>query len=482
MRPALVTGVDDVVGPSKLRAMRRALAVLALAACSAPAVRARPTPTPAVAPPSPATPSPDAGPPVADVELPAGMPDTVAGRHAAWVLEVVAQGGKTDRATIEARFAPAFLAKVPADKLVTMFPQLAAQLGNAQLVETKQDGDTLIVRLATLAGAMRFLVKTQADDKIVGLLFQPDSSHEPKTFDEAIAMADKLAPRTQLLVASLDRGKCTPVHERSTKGVLAIGSTFKLYVLLALADRVLAGKVRWEDEIAIRDDWKSLPSGITQNEADGTKLTVRALAERMISISDNTATDHLLYTLGRSRVEDAVKAAKHGGAAHNRPFLATREMFLIKLGMSAPETEAYIAKPERDRRAALDAMAGKRPTLDGVADWTTARFIDQVEWFASTTDLCNVMATLVTRSGKPAAAPVLEVMGMNPLVDKGSTWSYIGYKGGSEPGVINMTWVLRRADHKWFVVAVTLNGSDPIDTSKVLGIGKGLLALAAKAK
>ena len=49
----------------------------------------------------------------------------------------------------------------------------------------------------------------------------------------------------------------------------------------------------------IRDELDSLPSGTTQDEPPGTGLPVRELALRMIAMSDNTATDHLIDLVGR---------------------------------------------------------------------------------------------------------------------------------------------------------------------------------------
>ncbi|HEU4614518.1 MAG TPA: hypothetical protein VFS15_20625, partial [Kofleriaceae bacterium] len=91
--------------------------------------------------------------------------------------------------------------------------------------------------------------------------------------------------------------------------------------------------------------------------------------------------------------------------------------------------------------------------------------------------------TLHARSRKPKLAPLLDVLSINPgiPIDK-AQWPYIGFKGGSEPGVINLTWLLRRADDKWFVVTLTANsdagGTVPED--KLLGVATGALELLAK--
>ena len=50
----------------------------------------------------------------------------------------------------------------------------------------------------------------------------------------------------------------------------------------------------------------------------------------MISISDNTATDHLLHHLGRRNVEGQMVAMGHGTPQRNRPLLSTREMVMLR--------------------------------------------------------------------------------------------------------------------------------------------------------
>lgn len=43
-------------------------------------------------------------------------------------------------------------------------------------------------------------------------------------------------------------------------------------------------------------------------------------------------------------------------------------------------------------------------------------------------------------------------------------WSYIGFKGGSEPGVLSLSWLLQRADGRWFsIVAIANDSMRPID-------------------
>ena len=419
-----------------------------------------------------------------------GAPATATGEALAWVLDaIVARHGKLERAELEAHFDASFLAKIPVDQVLQIFGQMSQQLADLALVDARSDDEQLVARATSQGIKLRIsLALSPSTKKITGLLIVRDieTGPAPQSFGDGLRAAAELAPRAQLLVAALDHGACKPQQELAASEPLAIGSTFKLYILLALADRILAGKAAWTDEIAVRDDWKSLPSGITQNEPPGTRRSLATLAERMISISDNTAADHLLYTLGRRTVETALRAAKHARPALDTPFLSTRELFVFKLGLPADQVERYLKWPEPRRRDYLDkTLATQAPSIDIANSWKTARRVHTIEWFASSLDLCHAMAALWSRGQDPRAARVLDVLAKNrglPLDAK--VWPYIGFKGGSEPGVINMTYLLKRDDDRWFVVTLGFNAAegDALDEGKIYHLVGGVIDLLGKVR
>jgi hypothetical protein len=95
-------------------------------------------------------------------------------------------------------------------------------------------------------------------------------------------------------------------------------------------------------------------------------------------------------------------------------------------------------------------------------------------------DLCNAMATL--KSDADADGAVRDVLSINPgIPDDAHLFSYIGYKGGSEPGVLSASWLLQRAsDRTWRYCGVAWN--DPqhaVDQDRfeyLAGAGRALLA------
>jgi hypothetical protein len=72
-----------------------------------------------------------------------------------------------------------------------------------------------------------------------------------------------------------------------------------------------------------------------------------------------------------------------------------------------------------------------------------------VEWFFTPKELCGLMKQVAD----------LPLMSVNPGVADPSQWQRIAYKGGSEPGVLNLTTWLE-ADGKTYCVSATWNNPD----------------------
>ena len=116
----------------------------------------------------------------------------------------------------------------------------------------------------------------------------------------------------------------------------------------------------------------------------------------------------------------------------------------------------------------------------GVSFTAGPRFIDSLEWFASPEDIARLMIDLRKRGSEQAMAALAINNGLGP--GAAEPWSYLGYKGGSENGVLSMTLLgQRKADGKWFVVTASWNNANAnVDTAVFSGLVARLLALAAK--
>ncbi|WP_233501794.1 serine hydrolase [Acaryochloris thomasi] len=75
-------------------------------------------------------------------------------------------------------------------------------------------------------------------------------------------------------------------------------STIKVPVLLAFFQAIDAGEVNLDDKLVMRPDLIATESGTMQYQPPGTEFSALETAQKMITISDNTATNMLIDLLG----------------------------------------------------------------------------------------------------------------------------------------------------------------------------------------
>jgi hypothetical protein len=385
-------------------------------------------------------------------------------------------------AELRRHFSPAFLKQVPPDSLLDSLGSIAS--GRPfRLVAVEPAGSFgLNARLESRAGfgvRVRLAVSSTPPHRIEGLLFQPVQA-PLKTWDQVDAALERLGAQAALFAGTAD-GRTVHALRADERG--AIGSAFKLYVLGALARAVKDGQATWEEPLAIRTAWKSLPSGAMRNERTGTTFSLRHYAEQMISVSDNTATDHLIGRLGRGAVEAQLTALGNGAVARNEPFLTTRELFALKLVAPPALRRSFAAAGTEKRRSLLPRIDALEPTIASAGGWSKPRSIGTLEWFASPAELASAIAALVREARDPALAPVRAILAINPGVEiDRKRWSYAGFKGGSEPGVLSMTWYLERKDGRAFVLSLVVDDTrHDIDAAAAVNVAESAIALLTRA-
>jgi beta-lactamase class A len=419
------------------------------------------------------------------------LPATAAGMQAKWVL-AAASHLPIPAATIRAHFDSAFLAQISPSALNAALASLGSLLpGSGQIVVTSisvNEPQALVAAVGRAGGAPTLTVTLTVDAKglISGLLFKPlvTGATTWSKIDAALAAA---APESRLLVARLTQQGCQTIHAVDPTAVAPLGSMFKLYVLDALGRAIAAHKVSWSQLMTITQALKSLPSGVLQNDADGTRVSVQAATDKLISVSDNTAADLLVNLLGRSAVEQAVQTSGTADPARDQPFLTPRELFILKLVDWPALAKRYLAASTAGRRALLATVdRDPLPALSAAASWTAPRDIDGLEWFASAQDVCRLYASLWQLSRQPGLAPLAQALEINDggLGLDPATWRTIWFKGGSEPGVLTLSYLATtRSGATYVVVALTENPSKPIDesaaTAGLLAAIKGAFTLAA---
>jgi len=213
-----------------------------------------------------------------------------------------------------------------------------------------------------------------------------------------------------------------------------------------------------------------------QDWPKGAPMTLHTLASLMISISDNTATDQLIKVLGRARILRLMKDSGHTDPAANDPFLTTRELFVLKTwGREA--LDQWRAGPSAENVPLVALLGSANPTLDEVnAAFAHGPKALDIEWFAAPADLARLFAHM----RKTAAPEAFRIMAINPSATDAilANWRYIGYKGGSEPGVLNLTWLLTdKQGRDWVLTLGWNNPAAVLDEGKLEAIAQRILLL-----
>ncbi|RXZ66146.1 serine hydrolase [Pelagerythrobacter rhizovicinus] len=372
-------------------------------------------------------------------------------------------------------FSPHFLASVPEERLEALARQLTAQFGPLQGLEdatpTGPGAATIAIRYerALARGPMQL----DGEGMVAGLLLNQ--------FDPIDDSAEKIAADLAALPGTVGvyyaplAEDAEPIIATNADAQFAIGSTFKLYVLSALARQVAAGERSWDE--VVRLDTRSLPSGLSQDWPKGAPVTLHTLATLMISISDNTATDQLIKIVGRDAVAEELRASGHSAPAKTLPFLTTLELFGLKGDLA--RGQAYAATGEEEQARLIEAFATEiagDPDKIVKPTFTQPTAIDSLEWFASGRDL----AGLLRRIAELDDAAAREIMAVTPAVPepKRADWSYIGYKGGSEPGVLNLTWLLQDRAGEWRILTISWNNpAAPVDVGTLELLAQRILSL-----
>ncbi len=340
----------------------------------------------------------------------------------------------------KAWFAPSFLAQVSVAQIQQVVSGLTTALGRFEGVQPQPDGSFVI---DFQKGTDRAQIGLNGQGQIVGLFFFPPKL---RLIGGAAALQQIRALPGQVSLLVLKNGVTQTAINADAP--LAVGSAFKLSVLAGLQQRIKAHELSWDQDVVLTAQDKSLPSGILQNQPDGTRLTVHRLAELMISISDNTAADMLIHLVGRAAIDPLIPA-------RDRPILTTHEAFVLKDPAHKDLRERYLHGDEAQRLAVLQ-QADRLPLmpLSEVNRLVKAgQFSPEVEWFFSTRQLCGLMEQV------HGLAP----MSLNPGVADPKEWKSVAYKGGSEPGVLNLTTMATAHDGATYCVSATWNNSAPLD-------------------
>lgn len=136
-------------------------------------------------------------------------------------------------------------------------------------------------------------VKTEKKAAKSVLPMKAESSELNAKVKETIAKYPQLQP--SLLFVDLDTGEYVKLGETTA---VAAASTIKVPILIAFFQDVDAGKIALDEMLTMKEESIAGESGTMQYKAVGTKFSALETATKMITISDNTATNMIIDRLG----------------------------------------------------------------------------------------------------------------------------------------------------------------------------------------
>lgn len=414
---------------------------------------------------------------------PSGRNESAVDARFEWLAEVL-EAGELTESEYRATFTSDFISNVPYEQFVEVVDQIAS-LGTGWTVGEfeSREGLTAVALIVSGKGqAVRADISLESvvPHRISGLLLQPA---EPPTLEDPPSDLESAAARlgelgtVEMAVMEVADGACEPVFESGEGSPSPVGSAIKLYVLAAVADTVASGGLAWDDDIPISEEHKSIPTGVMQDEEEGTTFSLREMAEAMIAISDNTATDHLINLVGREAVEQALADYGMAEPGLNIPFMNTMELTALKLGPASGLATQWLEAGEASRRGILEQISDITPADIPLAEFNRPLMPDQIEWFATPADMCRVLMRL-----DDLGEPLTQILTINPgIPDEEELFEVVAFKGGSEPGLVSMNWLVERPDGRRFVVAGSVVNAeedfDQLEAILLFGAARDLVAV-----
>lgn len=380
----------------------------------------------------------------------------------------------------EDMFTKEFLAAVSADQILAAIKQLTGSAGSFvdATIDNKKSEFSCSgsIRMSNkIRIPVELALEAAPPHRIAGLFLRPPVPNVA-TLDDALAELRALPGRTAFVAINLSKGDTVAAVNASQP--MPLGSSFKLFVLGELVRSTKAGQRTWKDVIELRSAHKSYPSGELHTWPHGSPLTLHSLAMSMISISDNTATDELIHALGRKNIEQVQKQMGHTQPQLNVPFLTTRELFQLKFTDGGERARRYYSMKPAQRRIMLEEELTS-VQYDDVTFVDNVVLPDSVEWFTSMRDMAACMNWFRLQGADAAGKPALDILAKNPGIPLDSAvWPYVGFKGGSETGVVCMVYLLRHASGDWYAVATSwVNSQAKVDEVAFAGLTQLLIEL-----
>jgi beta-lactamase class A len=286
----------------------------------------------------------------------------------------------------------------------------------------------------------------------------------------------RIPGKSAFLFTRMDDTGIEPLFGINADQRFAVGSGFKLFILGRLIDEVNAGRRQLSDTMPLQPALVGPPHSELAEWPAGLPVSLGTLALKMISVSDNTATDHLHFLLGREEIERQMQVMGHSDPALNRPLFNTREMTELRDKKQGLPGRAYRDLDEAGRRAWLAKQRQDLPDYERL-DFDTAAY-DLAEWYASPLDMAHALAWIHRNTAEHRPAHLLrQVLTVDKkLPHDPAVWPFVGFKGGSEEQLLAGNWLLRHRNGHWYTLHAFFNNPDgPLKPAEVVPVIEQIL-------
>ncbi len=415
------------------------------------------------------------------------LPDGSATNQLRWLLGELASSN-TSLSEINAHFHPDFLAQIPAatirDEIAAMRAEISDPVIDDLITATPVYTRGIIAQRGQTSGAMFISLNTNygdgVDDGLITSLswtpgFFTDGSNVTPEFANANLSSlgqsvRGLATNTAMLVASIENDRCKGIYGHNAQLSYPTGSIFKLWVLGALAEEIRKGRISPSAMVAMKSDEYAL-GGAINDVAPGTQIPLAQMANLMLGVSDNTATDHIHDLIPRNRLEKILARFNNKNKSDLTPFLSTNEQFHVGFTLTPAKAQAYANGSDSEQRTILTNDIEPLGAVTGFQQNNWDELLES-SWSASAFDVCQAYAGLRTYDNRSEAFELLDqAAGADAvLLSLRKRWDRVWQKGGSLATVdgnfvFTLSWLLESDDKGAYVVVIMLNNPDlsPVD-------------------
>lgn len=114
-------------------------------------------------------------------------------------------------------------------------------------------------------------------------------------------------------------------------------SMIKVFVMAYAMEQISQGKLNFNDKLTITAGVKADGAGIIAGWANGSQITIKQLLEYMITESDNTATNMLIFHLGMDEINDYIQRNGYKDTKLQRKMMDYSLSFYEKMNITSAE-------------------------------------------------------------------------------------------------------------------------------------------------